>query len=191
MAETKTGNKKESWCDEFDKRVMEKQGRGPARTREKNEQIKKSTKWRRENNYRDNVNVHCANCKYRTELHDPYITTPQDACQLMINDGAYAWVGSSFRCDRFSRKEGGAGSPAHPKREKGSVLNKFHFYIPEFEEMVRTLEMAGVKFNWYSETPPHLAKDSEEITQQLIIDEKPGLFFVMQARKKRESSKTS
>ena len=178
---------KESWCDEFDKRLMEERGWSPAQIREYNKRIKRSGKWRRENNYivMDVDDKYCRDCKYHTELHDPYVTVPQDACQLMIDVGGSGSVMDTASCDCFSRREGGAESPANPKREKGSVLNNFHFYIPEFEEVVKTLEMAGVKFNWYLETPPHLAAESDEITQQLII-EKPGLFFIMQAREKKE-----
>jgi hypothetical protein len=64
-----------------------------------------------------------------------------------------------------------------------SILNEFDYHIPEFTEIVKTLEKAGVRFDWYSETPPNLITKSGKITQQLVI-EKQDFFLCISATKK-------
>ena len=68
-----------------------------------------------------------------------------------------------------------------------SIKDSFIFCIPEFDKIINALENAGIDFDWYKETPPNLAADGREITQQLII-EKPGFYFVIKAMKTGTSS---
>ena len=65
-----------------------------------------------------------------------------------------------------------------------SIKDNFIYCILEFDKIINALENAGIDFDWYNETPPNLAADGREITQQLII-EKPGFYFVMNARETR------
>jgi hypothetical protein len=69
-----------------------------------------------------------------------------------------------------------------------TVVNYFDYSIPDFDKIVTTLEAAGIKFNWYLETPPKLG--GGQTTQTLII-EKPDFYFVMRAMKKRAAKRKS